>query len=37
MYDWGLDEKIEHSRVLRKLDKGSKSWYTVSCNKGSKS
>ena len=24
--DWGLDEKIEHPRVLRKLDKGSKSW-----------
>ena len=30
VYDWGLDKKIKHSRVLRKLDKGSKSWYKVS-------
>ena len=31
VYDWGLDKKIKRSRVLRKLDKGSKSWYKASC------
>ena len=30
VYDWGLDKKIKHSHALRKLDKGSKSWYKVS-------